>query len=142
MLLPAEPGNKVTWKEWEKNDENKMKLVLKEDCEGDVHDNVVQDLPKMMYYVNIKRIQHGEFEKDKKKDQVRILQIDFVMSFSCEYQNEIQSALLSRSSVLLFTAAVFWRNECKTYVIYSDTKSKDKNTIFAFLDFFYSEIIK
>lgn len=95
-----------------------------------------------MYHVNTKRIQHGEFEKDKKKDQVRILQIDFAMSFSCEYQNEIQSALWSRSSVLLFTAAVFWRNECETYVICSDTKNKDKNTIFAFLDFFYSEIIK
>lgn len=44
--------------------------------------------------------------------------------------------------MLLFTAAVFWRNECETYVICSDTKNKDKNTIFAFLDFFYSEMIK
>lgn len=96
----------------------------------------------MIYHVNTKRVQHGEFEKDKKKDQVRILQIDFAMSFSCEYQNEIQSALWSRSSGLLFTAAVFWRNDCETYVICSDTKNKDKNTIFAFLDFFYSEIIK
>lgn len=64
------------------------------------------------------------------------------MSFSCEYQNEIESALWSRSSVFLFTAAVFWRNECETYVIYSDTKNKHKYTIFAFLDFFYSEIIR
>lgn len=42
MLLPAEPGSKVNCNEWEKNDESKMKLVLKEDCVGDIYDKVVQ----------------------------------------------------------------------------------------------------
>lgn len=43
MLLPADPGSKVTWKEWEKNEVSKIKLVLKKDCVGDIYDKVVQD---------------------------------------------------------------------------------------------------
>lgn len=61
----------------------------------------------MMAHVNTKRVQHAEFEKDKIDPESRIIQIDFAMSFSCEYQNEVQRALLSRATVLLFTAAVF-----------------------------------
>lgn len=80
-------------------------------------------------------------KKTKEETRVRILQIDFAMSFSCEYQNEIQSALRSRSSVLLFAAAVFWRYECEDYVICSDTKKGQENFL-AFLNFFYSEMIK
>ena len=37
---------------------------------------------------------------------VRVLQMDFAMNYACEYQNEVQSALWSRESVMLFTAAV------------------------------------
>lgn len=142
MLLPSDPDSKVNWKEWRKVDDNKLKLAINEDFLGDIHEMLIKDLPQMMLHVNTKRVQHSEFETDKKNVAVRILQIDFAMSFSSEYQNEIQSALWSRTSVLLFTAAVFCGENCKTYVICSDTKNKDKDTIFVFLDFFYSEIIK
>ncbi|XP_063222491.1 uncharacterized protein LOC134531000 isoform X3 [Bacillus rossius redtenbacheri] len=99
-------------------------------------------MPKMMLHVNTKRIQHDEFEKDKANGTKRVLEVDFAMSFSCEYQNEIQSALWSRASVVLFTAAVFCNGNCKTYILCSDTNNKDKDTVFVFLDFFYTEILK
>lgn len=142
MMLPSDSDCIVNWKEWKKVEDKKIKLIINENCIGDVYEQLMKDLPQMMFHVNTKRVQHSEFEKDKKNVAVRILQIDFAMSFSCEYQNEIQSALWSRTSVLLFTAAVFCGENCKTYVICSDTKNKDKDTIFVFLDFFYREIIK
>lgn len=141
LPTPDNPENLVIWKMWEKRD-NRLELVTKE-CEvGELFEMLIQDLPKMMSHVNLKRIQHSDFEKDKKEESTRILQIDFAMSFGCEYQNEVQSALWSRSSVLLFTAAVFQRGKCQTYLICSDTSHKDKDTIFVFIEFLYEEIFR
>ena len=44
-------------------------------------------------HVNTKRIQAQDFKDDKTDDEARILQMDFAMHYSCEYQNEVQSAL-------------------------------------------------
>ena len=74
------------------------------------------------------------------KETNRILQIDLAMAYSCEYQDEIQSALWSRASVTLFTAAVFYKGTTKTYLICSDTKDKGKDTIYAFINKLYEHI--
>lgn len=87
-----------------------------------------------MNHVNLKRIQADEFQKDKLNESVRILQVDFAMSFACEYQNEVQNALWLRTSVLLFTAASFYKGNCQTYLICSDANSKDKDALFVFLN--------
>lgn len=34
MLLPREPDSRVTWKEWIENEDQKIKLVMKEDSAG------------------------------------------------------------------------------------------------------------
>lgn len=96
----------------------------------------------MMAHVNTKRIQQQEFENDKKSKTTRILQVDFAMSFGCEFQNEVQSALWARSSVLYFTAATFFDGKCKTYMICSDASDKGKDTVFALLDILYDEIVR
>ncbi len=48
-------------------------------------------------------------------------------------QTEIQSALWSRASVTLFTAAAITKDSCQSFLICSDTKDKDKDTIAAFI---------
>ncbi|CAB4008281.1 Hypothetical predicted protein [Paramuricea clavata] len=55
------------------------------------------------------------------------------MNYSCEYQTEIQSALWSRASVTSFTAAAITKDSCQSFLICSDTKNKDKDTVAAFL---------
>ena len=55
-------------------------------------------------HINIKQIQSALFQADLENLNVCALQIDFAMSYSCEYQNKIQSALWSRQSVMLLTA--------------------------------------
>ena len=67
-----------------------------------------------------------------------MLQIDFAMSYSCEYQNEIQSAVWSHESVMLFTAAMTYKAECKTFLILSDSRDKGKDTVAVFIDFLYN----
>ncbi|XP_071034011.1 uncharacterized protein [Parasteatoda tepidariorum] len=139
LSKPSNPAETVIWKEWEKTN-NKIQLTTTETCTGALHEKIIDDLPTMMKHVHIKRIQHAEFEKDKSNQKTRIMQVDFAMSFSCEYQNEVQSALWSRATVLLFTAAVFYQNECKTFIICSDTTSKDKDTIFLCIQLLYNEV--
>ena len=67
-----------------------------------------------------------------------MLQTDFAVSYSCEYQNEIQSALWSHESVMLFTAAMAYKAECKTFLIVSDSRDKGKGTVAVFTDFLYN----
>lgn len=63
----------------------------------------------------------------------RVLQIDFAMAYSCEYQNKVQSALWSRASVQLFTAAGFFNGKCSSFIICSDAKDKGKDTVCALI---------
>ena len=59
------------------------------------------------------------------------------MSYSCECQDEVQSALWSRESVMLFTAAMTYKSHCQIYLIVSDSRDKQKDTVTVFIDFLY-----
>lgn len=60
--------------------------------------------------------------------------MDFAMSYSCEYQNEVQSALWSRNSVNLFTMALFVKDEkCRSFIGVTDSHDKGKDTVYAFV---------
>ena len=63
------------------------------------------------------------------------------MAYSCEFQNEVQSAFWSRGSVNLFTAATMYKVQTNTYLICTDCKNKDKNAIFVFVDYLYEKFI-
>ena len=61
----------------------------------------------------MKQIMHDHFEQDKKDSKCHLLQVDLAMTYSCEYQNEFQSALWSRQTVNLFTAVTYDMNRKK-----------------------------
>jgi hypothetical protein len=63
------------------------------------------------------------------------------MAYSCEYQDVIQSALWSCASVTLFTAAVFYKETTKTYLICSNIKDKGKNTVYTCINCLYEQHI-
>ena len=96
-------------------------------------DLLERDYNKFREHVRVKKKQEKEFKDDQEKEDIRIVQMDFAMSYICEYQDEIQKALWHRNTVMLFTVAVFLNGDCSTYVIVSNAKEKDKNTIVCFL---------
>ena len=55
------------------------------------------------------------------------------MSYSCEWQNEIQSALWSRKNVTLFTCALLENDQTQCYIIVTDTKDKSKLFVAIFI---------
>ena len=111
----------------------KLECRLNEACAGEVLQQLVDEWDIIIAHINTKRVQAQEFESDKKRENVRVLQIDFAMNYSCEYQVEVQSALWSRASVTLFTAAAITKDSCQCFLVCSDTKDKDKDTVAAFL---------
>ena len=97
----------VTWKQWDLVDKGEKKVlecVVHEGCAAQLVEVIKADMNKVIKHVYTKRVQATEFENDK-KSKARVLEMDFAMNYSCEYQNEVQSALWSRGSIMLFTAA-------------------------------------
>ena len=64
------------------------------------------------------------------------------MAYSCEYQEEVQSALSSRASLTLFRAAVFYKETTKTYLVCSDSKDIGKNTMYVFINQLFEHIVQ
>lgn len=133
LNIPNDPEKQVTWRQWEKNNDGRLLLQFKEGCAGELYELIQADIQNFLAHVIIKRIQAHAFQVDQKLENVRLLQVDFAMSYSCSYQNEIQSALWSRASVMLFTAAAFINGTCKTFVLCSDARNKDKDTVYVML---------
>ena len=129
----------VTKKVWTKNSSSRLHCTIQKQSIAEILDKLQQDFQTIAHHIGLKRIQAEEFAKDKKNEAVQILQIDFAMNFSCEYQNEVQSAVWSRGSVTLFTAAAMHKGNCQTYLICSDTKDKEKNAVTAFVKHLYRE---
>ena len=94
-------SKEIQWYQWEEDENQVLKKRTKSSCCGELLDLVLQSLPEAQEHTRVKRIQSDAFESLKEAN--RILQIDFAMAYSCEYQDEIQSALWSRASVTLFT---------------------------------------
>ena len=93
--------------------------------------------PTFQQHVRIKRIQEARFLEDKAKANVGVTQIDFAMAYSCEYQNETESALWTRATINLFTLARFVNQEVTCHLFVLDNYKKDKDAIFACLQKFH-----
>ena len=95
---------------------------------------------KVSKHVNIKRVQAQEFEKDKNDPTTRVVQIDYAMNFTSEWQDEIQSALWHRCSVTLFTIAKYTNGFEQTGLICSDCGSKGMESSAVFLNQIYDQM--
>lgn len=75
----------------------------------------------------------------QKKKYLRVLKIDFGMSFVFKYKNEVLSALCGSTSMFVFAGESFSElvaiiSSYQTYHIWLSTTNKDKNTIFASIE--------
>ena len=77
--------------------------------------SLMSELDIILTNINIKHIQSAQFQADLENTNACILQIDFAMSYSWEFENEIQSVLWTCQSVMLFTTALIYKSVCKTY---------------------------
>ena len=139
IIITEDIGRIVTWKQWIKDFDKKLTCNVKETYIGEVKSSLEESDSSVVSHINVKRVQAMDFEKDKSSPETRVLQVDFAMNYSCSYQEEVQSALWSRKSITLFTAAIFRKNTCSTMLICSDTTEKEKNAVRNFITAVYDE---
>ena len=85
--------------------------------------------------MRIKQIQSTAFTEDKKRSNCHILQCEFTMAYSCDYQNEVQNALWSRKCINLFTVALYSKSQvCQPFLIITDSQDKGKNSVLTFIN--------
>ena len=124
----------LVWKEWVKDENDKVRVAMKEGCKGELLEDLRESFTQFKEHVRVKRIQANAFEKDKASPEYSVLQFDYAMAFSCEYQNEIQSGLWSRASVNLFTAAMYCRDKkCESFCLASQSSDKGKCATYTYL---------
>ena len=56
---------------------------------GEVLEELKEDFPNILIHVNTKRTQAAAFQVDKAKCGTLEVQVDYAMSFQCEYQDEV-----------------------------------------------------
>ena len=121
----------ITYNEWIVDGDNNQRCMVKTCTTQLLQSLVMNDYPTFQQHVRIKRIQEARFLQDKAKADVGITQIDFVMAYSCEYQNEIQGALWTRATTSLFTLARSVNEEVTCHLFVLENYKKDKDAIFA-----------
>ena len=62
-------------------------------CVGELKEDLFSKFSFFKEHVRIKQIQSTAFTEDKKRSDCHVLQCDFATAYSCDYQNEVQSAL-------------------------------------------------
>ena len=76
----------ISYKEWGYNDQKRLALKTLESPFGEIKEKFCEQFPQFQKHVSIKQIMHDNFEQDKKDSKCHLLQVDFAMAYSCEYQ--------------------------------------------------------
>ena len=107
ILVPKKKKDSDNKDNGDKEKVSKNLRIITERVErGVVLEKLKGDMTTILHHINTKKIQASEFNRDKTDPSKRVLQIDYAMAYTCEYQDEVQSALWGRGSVNLFTAAL------------------------------------
>ena len=138
LILDQEDHEIVYWKQLREvtrvGKGEQLSMSQKSGCVGQLKEELFEAWPDFQEHVRVKGIQFQAFEKDKINPNSHVLQCDFAMAYSCEYQNEIQSGLWSRNGVNLFTAALYSNQGCcKFFLIVIDSQDKGKDSVYAFI---------
>ena len=56
-------------------------------CVSELLESLLSEWDNVLTHINIKRIQNTKFQVDLENPNVPICEINFAMSYSCEYQN-------------------------------------------------------
>lgn len=141
LFANTNKAKEVNWLIWDKPQEDggRIRKSMKWGCRGEVEEKVIESMPAMQEHVRVKHIQSRAFEICK--EEKTVIQMDFAMAYSCDYKNEVQSALWSRASVTLFTCAIFQDGKCESHLIVSDTTDKGKDTVYTFVRHLVGEVI-
>lgn len=128
----------VTWYVWKNDSDERLSKVVEEGTTDDLRSYISSILAKFMEHCYIKREQAAAYKLEREaiegSKNKALLQVDFSENYTCQYQDEIQSAHWQQHQVSLFTAAMWHTGVLHSIVIASDNIVHSKDTIIAYLD--------
>ena len=83
----------------------KLQRMTQSKCVDEPLESLVSEWDTVLIHLNIKLLKSAQCQADMEIPNLHILQTDFAISYYCEYQNEIQSALWSHQKFMLFIVA-------------------------------------
>ena len=135
FTIEKSDADTVFWKEWIKTETGHLQIDKKQGCVGELKEDLFSEFSFFKEHVRIKWIQSTAFMEDKKRSDCHVLLCDFAMAYSCDYQNEVQSALWSWKCINLFTAALYSKSQvCQPFLISTDRQDRGKNSVFTFIN--------
>ena len=119
----------VFWKEWIKTETGHLQIDQKQGCVGELKEDLFS---KFSFFKEHVRFSPQHLQRTKRGE---ILQCNFAMVYSCDYQNEVQNALWSWKCINLFTTALYSKSPvCQLFLIITDSQDKGKNSVFTFIN--------
>ena len=79
----------ISYKEWVYNDLKRLILKSLQYFFGEIKEKCCEKYSQFQKNVCIKRIMHDNFEQEKEDSKCHLSQVDFAMTHSYEYQNEV-----------------------------------------------------
>ena len=133
----------VEWWKWDTADKRVVKLV-EQGKVSDLYNSIVQELGSFVQHCFIKKQQAISFETDKihLDGKNAVIQMDFSENYTCQWQNEVQSAHWHQTQVTVFTVAI-WTKPNKppqSHIYVSDNLDHDKQSIAVFVDMLLSDL--
>lgn len=97
--------SRVEWTQWTKNTEtNRFQKHVASGTLGDLQKRFLDILPDFLKHSHVKRCQAATFESDTEEvrqsnGKVALVQLDFAEGYTCQAQDEIQSAHWNQPTV-------------------------------------------
>ena len=124
------------WHQWSEVN-GYLQQTENEGSTTDAFNELAMQLPKFLWHSFVKEKQALSYNDAKTKSMMPdstscVLQMDFAENFTCQSQDEIQSAHWNQNQITLFTVMVYHRGENLSLVIVSDYRAHEKCAVTAF----------
>lgn len=125
----------VQYRQWIMVDK-RYEYVLLEEALNDAIEKIKEQFPFLLTHSFNQNQSQKCFKMAKEISSATnvVIQVDFAENYSCNYQNEIQSAHWSNPQIALFTAVIWCGKEtCESYAVVSENITHDRYCVDIFL---------
>ena len=129
------------WFVWRADGTGRLNKCTEEGTLSELYDYTISMVPQFLEHSFVQWSQSKKWKEMKDlatssecKQNHALIQVDFAENYTCQHQDEIQSAHWRQSQVSIFTSATWSSESFPSGVIVSDNLTRTKETIVSYLD--------
>ena len=124
----------LTWYVWKNDSDGRLSKVVEEGTTADLRNYICSILPQFMEHCEQATAYKLERKAIEGSENKALLQVDFSENYTCQYQDEIQSAHWNQHQVSLFTAVLWHNGMLHSIVIACHNLVHSKDSVVAYID--------